>query len=105
MSKNSGEQKKGFSCIHILNICFCFCIVAMVCYYVATVNDLTIKSIKISELKEKEEHLKELDKTLTVNSTSLRSYTSLNKKANEMDMVLAANINYIDNSERAFARK
>src|SRR6056297_1839256 len=64
-------------------------------YYVATVNDLTIKGLKIQELKQDLSEKQERNRNLTVRASSLKSYQNLVKRTDNLDMTKAQEVEYI----------
>ena len=74
-------------------------------YYVATMNDLTIKGLKIQELKREVSRYNEENRSLTVRISSLKSYNSIVKRTQELGMTNAKEINYIRDLRQTVAKK
>lgn len=74
-------------------------------YYVATVNDLTIKGLKIQELKREVSQYSEENRNLTVKISSLKSYNSIVKRTQNLDMTVAEEIDYIKVLGQSVARR
>jgi len=76
-NKLKNEKEKKFK---ILNSFLVVLILLGISYYVATVNDLTIKGLKIRELKQEVSQNQEQNRDLTVRVSSLKSYKNLVKR-------------------------
>lgn len=101
----SFRGQKNETATKILNMFLMVAIVICGVYYVALVNDLTIKGIKVQELKQEVSSLKEDNRHLNVKVTSLKSYQNVAPKTEEMEMVSVNNIDYIRVNQEVLAQK
>lgn len=101
----SRRNPQNETSIKIFNMFLMVAIIVCGVYYVALVNDLTIKGIKVQELKQEVSSLKEDNRHLNVKVTSLKSYQNVAPKTEEMKMVSVNNIDYIRVNQEVLAQK
>jgi len=80
-------------------------IVAAGVYYLAGINDLTVKGFKLQEEKGKINLLKEENAVLELKTTGLESYNNLSERAKELKMVAVGEIDYITVQSSIVAKK
>lgn len=102
--KNRGEIKQERIC-KSLNFLLVGLIMIVSGYYAATVNDLTVKGLKIQELKQEVNEKQERNRNLTVRASSLKSYQNLVKRTDDLDMTKAQEIEYIKVLRKTVAKK
>lgn len=91
--------------LKMINSILFICILALGGFYVATVNDLTIKGIKIQELKSQVSYAKERNRNLAVEVASLKSYNSLVKRTEGLNLTTAQEVEYIKVLRQTVAKK
>ncbi len=74
-------------------------------YYIAGVNDLSIKGFALSELKHEKNKLSEANNKLEINALSLSSYASIREKTKNLKMVAAGEISYLTAGSEIVAKK
>lgn len=101
-SKKKDRKEKVFK---FFNSFLMFLVVVMISYYVSTVNDITIKGLKIQELKQEVGETQEQNRDLTVQASSLKSYKSLVKRTENLNMTRAEEVEYIKVLRQTVAKK
>ncbi|HMB66023.1 MAG TPA: hypothetical protein VKO42_04050 [Patescibacteria group bacterium] len=100
-NKKSGWNQR----MKIVNV-FLFALIAFCgSYYVALVNDLTVKGLKVQELKNQVSCLQEENRNLNVRVTSLKSYNTVAKRTDDLDMVSIKNVKYLRAPGEFLAKK
>lgn len=79
----------------MLNRILLFLIIIGGIYYMASVNDLVVKGFKLQELKTCSNNLINENKNINIQVMSLKSYNSLIERVEKLNMVSAADIDYI----------
>ena len=102
--KGNRESNLNKTC-KVLNVFLVAAIALSGAYYVALVNDLTIKGIKVQELKREKTSLKQENRNLNVRVTSLKSYQSIAKRTEGMNMTSVENVDYIKIPSGVLAKK
>ena len=72
-------------------------------YYMASINDLSVKGFKLLEFKEKISQLNSENNKLELEVMSLGSYGNLNQRVERLNMVAVGEIDYIVGSEAVVA--
>lgn len=110
-TKNSYQNKKerGFkkrkSLISLINkILFCF-ILASGIFYVASINDLAIKSFVLEDLKSQSQKSIIANEKYEFMVMSLESYANINKRAQDLKMVKVDKVNYLSAGSSFVAKK
>lgn len=103
--KKTRKEEKKERIFGFLNFLLIGVIMFVSGYYVATVNDLTIKGLEIQELKREVSQCSEENRSLTVKISSLKSYNSIVKRTQELGMTDAEEINYIKVLRQTVAKK
>jgi len=98
-------KKAERSYLGILNKFLFIVIIINGIYFVASVNDLSIKGFVLRELRLKSEELQNNNKLVTNKVTELESYENIQKRALGMNLVKAGTIEYITVISEAVARK
>lgn len=80
-------------------------IIILSVYYIAGVNDLSIKGFALSELKQEKNKLVETNNTLELNALSLSSYASIKEKIKNLKMVAVGEISYLTAGSEIVAKK
>jgi len=93
MTKTKMKNKK-FT-LKIFNKILLLLIIVSGVYYLACINDLSVKSFRIQELKQEISRLDNENNDFEVKVMSLNSYNDLNQKVNGLDMVAVGEIDYI----------
>ena len=101
-SQKEAKKEKIFGSLNFLLIGI---IMIVSGYYVATTNDLTIKGLRIQELKREVSRHNEENRSLTVKISSLKSYNSIVKRTQELGMTDVEEINYIRVLRQTVAKK
>jgi len=74
-------------------------------FYVASINDLAIKSFVLEDLKIKSKDLSLLNEKYEIQATNLKSYENIDKRARALKMVKVDKINYLNITSSFVARK
>lgn len=99
------KQRKKEICMKTVNKFLCLLIIVTAAYYVTVVNDLTIKGFKLEKLKDKKEELQQENKKISLEAMSQQSYNNLARKASDLGMVSADNIDYVTARGGMMAKK
>lgn len=106
MEEIKTEKKiKNFLNLKIINKIIFFVIIVFGVYYLASVNDLTVKGFKSEELREKNKQLARENESLELATMSLGSYSNINFRIKKLKMVVANNIDYIEANATIVAKK
>ncbi len=89
------KQNKTWLNLKIANRIILILIIIQGVYYMAGINDLIVKGFKLQELRGKTGALNDENRTLSIKTTSLKSYNNLASRVESLDMVAVANIDYI----------
>lgn len=103
--KKEDKANKRNKKIKILNVFLLALIAITGSYYVALVNDLTVKGLKTQDLKNKVSYLREENRNLNVRVTSLKSYNNVAKKTEDLDMVAIEDVRYMKIPGEVLAKK
>ncbi|MDD5031620.1 MAG: hypothetical protein PHR36_01080 [Patescibacteria group bacterium] len=98
------NRKKIFNLKNLNKFLFVIIIAGGV-YYLAGINDLTVKGFKLQEGKNKINLLKEENAVLELKATGFQSFNSLSERAEELKMVAAGEIDYITIPSGIVAKK
>lgn len=107
---NYFENKKTFTAKKIFNLknlnrAVFFTIIILSVYYIAGVNDLSIKGFALSELKAQKNKLIETNNKLELNALTSSSYFKIKEKISSLKMVAAGEVNYLTAGAEAVAKK
>ena len=80
-------------------------IVVLGIYYVAGINDLSIKGFQLTDLKKKKNKLTELNNKLELAAMNLSSYANISSRANSLKMVAVGEISYVEAGAEAVVKK
>lgn len=80
-------------------------IIILSVYYIAGVNDLSIKGFALSELKHQKNKLVETNNNLELNALSLSSYAGIKEKIKSLKMVASGEISYMTAGSEIVAKK
>jgi len=110
MGKTEIKNKKLLSLKKIFNLknfnkIIFFVIIVMSVYYVAGVNDLSIKGFALSELKQQKNKLIEANNKLELNALNSSSYSNIKEKVSTLKMVAAGEISYLSSLTEVVAKK
>ncbi len=97
-------RKKIFNLKNLNKFLF-IVIIAVGVYYLAGINDLTVKGFELQEEKGKINLLKEENAALELKATGLESYNNLSERAKELKMVAVGEIDYITVQSGIVAKK
>ena len=94
------KNKKLFSGKQIFNLknfnkAIFFAIIVISVYYVAGVNDLSIKGFALSELKQQKNKLIEANNKLELKALTSSSYSNIKDKVSDLNMVAAGEVSYL----------
>lgn len=73
--------------------------------YIVDMNSLSTQGFALNDLKEKRNQLAAENEQLELNAMSYSSYKSITKRVNEMKMVAANDVEYVDSSSAMVAKK
>lgn len=106
-AKENKKNKNNNSVFRHINKALLFLIMILGIYYIAGINDLSIKSFELSALKMNVKDLTTENGELNVKMMSMESFNNLNKRVGNLNMVAAAaeEIAYIAAPEQAVAKK
>ncbi|MFA5359340.1 MAG: hypothetical protein WC349_00050 [Patescibacteria group bacterium] len=96
--------KKIFNLKNFNKIVF-FAIIVISVYYVAGVNDLSIKGFALTELRQEKNKLIEANNKLELNALNSSSYSNIKEKVVDLKMVAAGEISYLSSVTEAVAKK
>jgi len=83
-----------------------YCIIVFLCLgYFLCMNDISVKGFKLNELKKAKEKIIIDNNDYELEIMSLKSYNSLSKKANDLNLVKVDKINYIDGASLVAVKK
>jgi hypothetical protein len=102
MAKNNSKKER---CIKNLNRILAIAIIATGVYYVTVANDLMAKGFELQDLKKEKQSLQRVNEQLNSQVASMRSYSNLASRTNELNMVSADNIDYITAGRSVVAKK
>lgn len=102
--QNKNKIKINFN-LSLFNKFLSILAVGVLISLVICVNDLSIQSFILKNLKNKSLQLKEENSKLELLATNLKSFENIDKKAQEMKMVKVDKINYITLTDGAVAKK
>ncbi|MFH0955829.1 MAG: hypothetical protein V1801_01275 [Candidatus Falkowbacteria bacterium] len=88
-----------------LNRILALLIICLAVYYIAGVNDLTIKGFALSDLKAQKNKLIEANNKLELNALALSSYSQITEKVSGLKMVAAGEVSYLTAGADAVAKK
>jgi len=74
-------------------------------WYLASVNNLAVKSFVIKDLKASTNEVASANKSLEAQVTALSSYQYLNQKVSELKFVPAGEVIYLTANNQLFAKK
>lgn len=98
------ENKKIFNLKNFNRAVF-FALIILSVYYVAGVNDLSIKGFALSDLKAQKNKLIETNNKFELNALTSSSYANIKEKISNLNMVAAGQVNYLTIGAEAVARK
>lgn len=107
--KKIREKDKNTSRVNrklkVLNLFLLALIAVGGAYYVALVNDLTVKGLKAQELKNRVSTLREENRNLNVRVTSLKSYNAVAQRTDDLGMTSINDVKYLKAPEEVLAKK
>lgn len=74
-------------------------------YYVATMNDLSVKGFRLQEIKKEAKELVDDNKNLELKLIALISFNNLNERIKSLGMTAAGKISYIESGAPVVAKK
>ncbi len=74
-------------------------------YYIAGTNDLSIKGMALSDLKQERNKLADENNKLELQAMTLSSYNRISERISGLKMVAVGNIDYINGEIEAVAKK
>ena len=108
MEKANGQKsaiKKSAFNLKNLNKALLFTIIILGVYYIAGINDLTIKGFALSDLKGQKNKLIAANSRLEFNALTLSSYSNIKEKVSGLKMVAAGEVSYLTAGAEAVAKK
>ena len=105
MTKPQTMNKNRIINLKMFNQIIFVLIIALGVYYVAGMNDLTVKGFKLQELKIGAQETADENTRLEQKIMSLKSNKDLSKRVGELDMVAVGNVEYISAISGAVAKK
>jgi hypothetical protein len=108
--KNNWQHRQASSWLSIITIVrvnrtIAILIVAFFVGYLFTVNDLAVKGIVLNDLKTKVNELNQENQTIELQSTNLEANSNINNRAQQLAMVKADKIDYINITDGKVARR
>lgn len=94
-TKQNKNKKNRWLSIKFINRILILLIIVEGIYYMASINDLIVKGFKLQELKTNSSNLANENRNTNIQITSLKSYNSLVERVEKLNMVRAADIDYI----------
>lgn len=88
-----------------LHKAFFLAAIALSVFYIAGVNDLSVKGFVLSELKQEKNNLAEANSKLELNALALGSYSNIRKRADALQMIPAGAVNYLTAGAEIMAKK
>lgn len=82
-----------------------FIIIILAVYYIAGVNDLSIKGFALSDLKAQKNKLAEANNKLELKALTLSSYFNIKEKISNLKMVAAGEVSYLTAGVETVAKK
>jgi len=98
-------RKKKKINIKMLNRALFALIVVIGLYYIAGINDLTVKGFELQRLKAKTIELKNDNNALETKIMALSSYNNLSERIASLDMVRAEKVEYVSGAGAFVAKK
>lgn len=108
MEKTNSQKfsiKKNIFNLKNVNKAMLLAIIILGIYYIAGINDLTIKGFALSDLKAQKNKLSEANNKLELNALNSSSYTNIKKRIGNLRMIAAGNVSYLTASAEAVAKK
>lgn len=105
INKNEAMPKKFKLDLKMFNKVLFFLIVVLFVYYIAGVNDLTVKGFRLQELKRAQKEMEDKNNGLELDIMSLKSHNNLSEKIKKLDMVAVGKIDYISTASGYVAKK
>lgn len=97
-------MKKFFN-LKNFNLAVFFIIIIIAVYYMAGVNDLSIKGFALSESRAQKNKLIEANNKLELKALTLSSYSNIKGKISDLKMVAAGEVSYLTAGVEAVAKK
>lgn len=104
MTFNKNINKRKINLMTVNKILFTLIIVAGV-YYIAGINDLTVKGFKLQELKKEAIKLKDSNNILETEAMSLGSNGNLSERIKKLNMVAVGKVEYLSQTDSFVAMK
>jgi len=104
-ARPQNKKRDYLDYVKLLNKVIIFFIIFNAIYFVANVNDLSIKGFVLNSQKAKVKELKEENKNLELEITRLSSLSNIEKRAQAMHLVKVDKIDYIEVKDGAVAMK
>jgi hypothetical protein len=82
-----------------------FAIIVISVFYIAGVNDLSIKGFALSELKQQKSKLIEVNNKLELNALASSSYSNIKEKVSGLKMVAVGEVSYLAIGAGVVAKK
>lgn len=89
------KQNKIKLNLRIANRIILILIIIQGVFYMTGVNDLIVKGFKLQELKSNSGSLNDENRSLSIKTTSLKSYSNLASRVEDLRMVATGDIEYI----------
>lgn len=82
-----------------------FAMIILSLYYIAGVNDLSIKGFALSELKQQKNKLAEANNKLELKALASSSYSNIKEKIGDLKMVAVGEVSYLTAGAEVVAKK
>ncbi len=98
-------KRKNIISLKYFNKLLLFIIILLGVYYIAGTNDLAVKGIALSDLKQERNKLADENNKLELQAMTLSSYNRISERISGLKMVAVGNIDYINGEIEAVAKK
>ncbi|MDP2708745.1 MAG: hypothetical protein Q8O93_01670 [bacterium] len=95
----------NFFSLKAVNKILALIIIVLGVYYVAGINDLSIRGFELSDLKRQRNKMADLNNRLELNAMNLSAYASISQRINNLKMVAVGEISYVYSGAEAVAKK
>jgi hypothetical protein len=103
--KQSKNKKRIRLNLKIFNKALLILIIILGVYYIAGINDLTVKGFELQELKVGAMDIGDKNSSLELQTMSLGAYNNLSERINKLDMVAVGHVEYISGINSSVAKK
>ncbi|MFA6306390.1 MAG: hypothetical protein WCV70_01045 [Patescibacteria group bacterium] len=105
MEKTNNKIGKKIFNLKNFNKAIFFAMIVLSLYYIAGVNDLSIKGFALSELKQQKNKLVEANNKLELKALTSSSYSNIKEKISDLKMVAVGEVSYITAGAEVVAKK